>query len=208
MSKTPMSSRFHAILLFGYPGAGKGTQGDRLGSRKGFFHLATGDVFRSLDPDSEHGREFQYYAAKGLLVPDSLTMAIFRSYLYNQIAAERYQPEEEMLLLDGIPRSVEQARILQDLVEVSAVLHLKASDLDVLADRIVKRAVESKREDDADTEVIHRRFRVYEEQSMPVLACYDSTKIHELDALLQMDEVTDRINGIVDPIRYRIFPMH
>ncbi|MEL7066253.1 MAG: nucleoside monophosphate kinase, partial [Planctomycetota bacterium] len=49
-----MSSRFHAILLFGYPGAGKGTQGDCLGSRKGFFHLATGDVFRSLDPDSEH----------------------------------------------------------------------------------------------------------------------------------------------------------
>ncbi|MEC7385028.1 MAG: nucleoside monophosphate kinase, partial [Planctomycetota bacterium] len=98
-----MSSRFHAILLFGYPGAGKGTQGDRLGSRKGFFHLATGDVFRSMDPDSEHGREFQYYAAKGLLVPDSLTMAIFRSYLYNQIAAERFQPEKEMLLLDGIP---------------------------------------------------------------------------------------------------------
>ena len=88
------------------------------------------------------------------------------------------------------------------------MLHLKASDLDVLADRIVKRAVESKREDDADTEVIHRRFRVYEEQSMPVLDCYDSTKIHELDALLPMDEVTHRINGIVDPIRYRIFPMH
>ena len=101
-----MSSRFHAILLFGYPGAGKGTQGDRLGSRKGFFHLATGDVFRSLDPDSEHGREFQYYAAKGLLVPDSLTMAIFRSYLYNQIAAERFQPEKEMLLLDGTSRQM------------------------------------------------------------------------------------------------------
>ena len=203
-----MSNRFHAILLFGYPGAGKGTQGDRLGSRKGFFHLATGDVFRSLDPDSEHGREFQYYAAKGLLVPDSLTMAIFRSYLYNQIAAERFQPESEMLLLDGIPRSVEQARILQDLVEVCSVLHLKASDLDVLADRIVKRAVESKREDDADTEVIHRRFRVYEEQSMPVLACYDAAKIHELDALQPMSDVTEHINGIVDPIRYHIFPMH
>ena len=57
-------------------------------------------------------------------------------------------------------------------MEVSAVLHLKASDLDVLTDRIAERAVESKREDDADTEVIHRRFRVYEEQSMPVLACY------------------------------------
>ena len=56
--------------------------------------------------------------------------------------------------------------------------------------------------------MIHRRFRVYEEQSMPVLACYDSTKVHELDALRPMDEVTDRINGIVDPIRYRIFPMH
>ncbi len=119
-----MSSRFHAILLFGYPGAGKGTQGDCLGSRKGFFHLATGDVFRSLDPDSEHGREFQYYAAKGLLVPDSLTMAIFRSYLHNQIAAERYQPEKEMLLLDGIPRSVELARILHDVVVVCGVLQL------------------------------------------------------------------------------------
>ena len=105
-----MSTRYPSILLFGPPGVGKGTQGQILGSIPGFFHLATGDMFRSLDKESEIGMEFTRYSSQGLLVPDFLTVRLWRQHVEQLIARELYNPEVDVLLLDGIPRSVPQAR--------------------------------------------------------------------------------------------------
>ena len=88
-----MSTRYPSILLFGPPGVGKGTQGQILGSIPGFFHLATGDMFRSLDKESEIGMEFTRYSSQGLLVPDFLTVRLWRQHVEQLIARELYNPE-------------------------------------------------------------------------------------------------------------------
>ena len=79
-----MHDRYQTVLLFGAPGAGKGTQGKILGLVPGFFHLACGDVFRSLDVNSELGKEFLEYSSRGELVPDSLTIEMWRQNAHAQ----------------------------------------------------------------------------------------------------------------------------
>ncbi|MBT5366111.1 MAG: AAA family ATPase, partial [Phycisphaerae bacterium] len=107
-------NRYSSILLIGPPGVGKGTQGKLIGAIPGFFHLATGDMFRSLDKESEIGLEFTRYSSQGLLVPDFLTVRLWRQHVEQLIARELYAPTTDMLILDGIPRSQPQAETMRD----------------------------------------------------------------------------------------------
>ena len=194
-----MATRYPSILLFGSPGVGKGTQGQILGSVPGFFHLATGDMFRSLDKESEMGMEFTRYSSQGLLVPDSLTVRLWRQHVEQLIRRELYDPNKDVLLLDGIPRSKPQAEAMQDHIDPFMVIHLVCENLDEMVGRMKKRASEQGRPDDANESVIRKRFEVFEEQTAPVLACYDESIVANIDALGTPAEVLQRVLNAVVP---------
>ena len=194
-----MSTRSPSILLFGPHGVGKGTQGQILGSIPGFFQLATGDMFRSLDKESEIGMEFTRYSSQGLLVPDFLTVRLWRQHVEQLIARELYNPEVDVLLLDGIPRSVPQAESMKEYIDPCIIIHLVCEDLSEMVRRMQKRASEQGRPDDADESVIRKRFEVYSEQTAPVLACYDKSIISDIDALGTQAEVLLRVLSAVLP---------
>jgi adenylate kinase len=201
-----MATRYPSILLFGPPGVGKGTQGQILGSVPGFFHLATGDMFRSLDKESEIGMEFTRYSSQGLLVPDSLTVRLWRQHVEQLIRRELYDPSKDVLLLDGIPRSEPQAEAMRDHIDPFMVIHLVCENLDEMVRRMKKRASEQGRPDDANESVIRKRFEVFEEQTAPVLACYDESIVENIDALGTPAEVLQRVLNAVVPAVAAIKP--
>src|SRR5438552_13508178 len=102
------NKKFRTILLVGAPGAGKGTQGKILGTIPNFFHCACGDVFRSLKADSSIGEVFLEYSSRGQLVPDEPTINLWRLFIDNSTRNGRFHPQADTLVLDGIPRNVNQ----------------------------------------------------------------------------------------------------
>jgi adenylate kinase len=194
-----MAQKYPSILLIGPPGVGKGTQGKMLGSIPGFFHLATGDMFRSLDKESEIGLEFTRYSTQGLLVPDFLTVRLWRQHVEQLIARELYTPNRDILLLDGIPRSEPQAETMQEYINPFIIIHLVCEDIDEMVRRMQKRATEQGRPDDTDESIIRKRFEVYAEQTAPVLACYNKDIIADIDALGTQAEVLLRILSKIVP---------
>ncbi|ADG66579.1 adenylate kinase [Planctopirus limnophila DSM 3776] len=193
--------RYPTILLFGAPGVGKGTQGTILGQIPGFFHLACGDVFRSLNIRSPEGREIYDHSSRGELVPDELTVRVWNKALLGHIAVSRFRPPEEILILDGIPRTVTQAEILNSTINVLKVIHLICADHEQMIDRIKRRAIRENRADDASEEVIRRRFEVYRRESDPVINCYDSDKVAFVDALQRPSKVLSDILQILIPVQ-------
>jgi adenylate kinase len=173
--------RYRTILLFGAPGAGKGTQGKVLGTVPNFFHCACGDVFRSLKSDSPIGEVFLKYSSKGELVPDGPTVQLWNQFINNSIQSGRFHPDKDTLVLDGIPRNVHQAEILQDTLDVVAIFFLSCSKMDALVERLQRRALKENRLDDAHLEVIKSRLETYERESKPVLDFYDKKILHRID---------------------------
>jgi len=184
------SGRFPAILMFGMPGIGKGTQGGLLGSMQGMFHVSTGDIFRGLDPDSENGRETARRIDNGELVPDELTIRIWRDWIEDQIESDRYCPRRDTLIMDGIPRSVEQCEILDAHVHVLAVLHLVCPNDEPIIKRLRKRASTEGRADDADENIIRKRLEIYRSKTEPVLDYH-------------ADEIVQLVNPIGTPMEVK-----
>ena len=156
--------RYRSILLFGAPGSGKGTQGKIIGSIPGFHHSSTGDIFRSLDLQSPMGRKFWEFAGRGELVPDEFTISLWKQYIKGMEMVNQFHPETEFLVLDGIPRNLGQARLLEDTLDVILILYLRA-DLNKMVERLKRRALKENRIDDASDSVIKRRLEVYERET-------------------------------------------
>src|SRR5262245_7605645 len=114
---------YRAILLFGAPGAGKGTQGKIIGKIPNFVHFACGDAFRNLRVDNELGRIFLEYSGRGQLVPDEPTIALWKNSIDGMIATGQFNPAADTLVLDGIPRNPNQAKILEAYINVVAVFN-------------------------------------------------------------------------------------
>jgi adenylate kinase len=184
---------YRTVLLFGAPGSGKGTQGKALNALPQFRHVACGDVFRALDRASPIGLEFAKFASGGGLVPDELTVELWRSTMQTMVQDGRYYPEKQVLLLDGIPRTLEQAQLMTDMIDVAAIVHLYVNDATQIVQRLQARAAKENRKDDADIEVIRYRIDVYEEQTRPVLQFYPFNKIFRVNATQEPGKVTGDI---------------
>src|SRR4030095_2946954 len=152
--------KYRTYLFFGAPGSGKGTQGKILGTIPRFFHFACGDVFRALDTRTP----------------------LAQARIADHVGAHIFKPDIDSLVLDGIPRNVGQARIMEEIIDVKQVFHLACRDRSALVSRLRKRALKDNRFDDASEDVIRRRLQTYEEESKPVLEFYGPGLIKEVDA--------------------------
>ena len=185
--------KYRTILLFGAPGSGKGTQGKILGTIPNFDHCSCGDVFRNLSIDSPIGRVFIEYSGRGELVPDEPTIQLWRQSIIANTGAGRFNPEKDTLILDGIPRTVNQAKILQDTLDVRGVFFLHCSHNDKLVERLQRRALRENRLDDANLEIIKNRLEGYENETKPVLNFYGKDVVHTIDSTQTPVQVLEEI---------------
>jgi adenylate kinase len=179
------------VVLFGPPGAGKGTQSEILLQRYGLVHLSTGDIFRyNIKNATALGQQAKAFMDKGEYVPDSLTNDLVRDRLSQPDAQKGF-------LLDGYPRTRDQVLELDDILlsggqELDAVI-LLTTDIDELVKRLLNRSTQQNRTDDTE-EVIRHRQNLYQEQTKPLVEIYSARgKVIEIDGLGQVAEVTERI---------------
>lgn len=177
-----MHMKYRTILLFGAPGAGKGTQGKILGSIPNFFHCACGEVFRTLASDSPIGRVFIEYSSRGQLVPDEPTVELWSKFIEGSKRIGRFDPDKDTLILDGIPRNAHQAEMLQDMLDVGAIFYLSCPTMNKLVERLQRRALRENRLDDANLEIIRQRLKTYERETKPVLSFYGKSLVHKIDS--------------------------
>lgn len=185
--------KYHSIIILGAPGSGKGTQGKALNALPQFFHCACGDVFRSINPDTKLGQNFLDHSKRGQLVPDEVTIRLWLDYISGCQRSHAFRPDEQCLVLDGIPRNITQAKLLEHFLKVLAVFHLQSASKDELVVRIKGRALKENRHDDAVETVIFRRLEVYETESQPLLTHYSSSLLHHIDALQSASAIHDQI---------------
>ena len=176
------------LLLIGAPGAGKGTQAERLAERFGIAHISSGDLLRQhVREQTSIGRTIKSYVDKGDLVPDSVVLDMFRKPVVAAVEAGGY-------VLDGFPRTVEQAEasfpVAQALgVEVQAAIHL-----DVPRQELVRRLLSRRRGSEDTEEVIEHRLEVYLEKTVPLLAYYAGRElIFAVDGAQPPDAVHEEI---------------
>jgi adenylate kinase len=164
--------KYKAFIFLGAPGCGKGTQGQILGAIPRFYHFSMGDAFRSMDTRTPIGQEFVSYSRRGELVPDELTIRFFKIQIDARADLHMFKPDIDILILDGIPRSVEQAELLERHIEVLQLFHLSCPDREELITRIRKRSLKEGRVDDASDEIIQRRLRAYEDSTRGLVDRY------------------------------------
>lgn len=200
-----MAERYKTILLLGAPGAGKGTQGKILGTIPGFYHCSCGDVFRQIDITSKLGKVFYEYSSRGELVPDEITVQMWAQSIHAHTILSQYKPKKDLLILDGIPRTVEQAKIMEKHIRVLKVVHLVCSDESAMFERLRRRALKENRFDDANEATIRRRWAVYEKETRPVLGHYAGNLIEEVDSIGSPARIMRDILEIVVPLQDALF---
>ncbi len=200
-----MPHRYQTILLFGAPGSGKGTQGKILGVVPGFYHLSCGEVFRTIDTASALGRTFIEHSSRGELVPDEITIQMWQQNMHARTVLSDYKPKVDVLVLDGIPRNVNQAKLLEKYLRVLCIVHLVCTDKEEMIKRLRRRALKENRVDDAKEDVIRRRWDVYEEETFPVLNYYDKKIVSTVDAFGSPARVLEHILEAVVPVQEKHF---
>lgn len=180
------------IVLFGKPGAGKGTQAEFLKQKFNLVHLSTGDIFRyNIKNDTELGRLAKTYMDKGDLVPDEVTINMLQSEVDKN-------PDANGFLFDGFPRTIAQAEALDAFLasknqKITATIALEADD-EILVQRLLERGKTSGRPDDQDEEKIRNRYQEYNEKTSPLMAYYQSqNKFHAVNGIGSIEEVTQRL---------------
>jgi adenylate kinase len=185
------------LIIFGAPGAGKGTQAKKIAEIHQLHHLSTGDLFRKeIKNKTDLGIEAKKYSSKGGLVPDSLVIEILKKEI------EKY-PKSSGFVFDGFPRNLNQAQELDKMLakkntEIQAVLALEVPDQELIK-RIKNRAKNSSRVDDQNEEIINNRLEIYQKDTKPLLDYYqEQDKVYEINGLGDIDKITDRLNKVID----------
>lgn len=192
--------KYKSILLFGAPGSGKGTQGKIIGTIPGFHHSSTGDIFRSLDLQSDMGRKFWEFAGRGELVPDDFTISLWKQYMKGLEFINQFHPETEILVLDGMPRNMTQKKLLDDTLDIVGIIYLRA-EKDKMIERLRRRALKENRIDDASDAVINNRMDVFERETRPVLDQYPQKLIHRIDATMSQIRILNKIIEVLVPLK-------
>jgi adenylate kinase len=187
------------LVLFGPPGAGKGTQATFLSKAYRLIHLSTGDILREeIAAETEIGRMAKDIICRGELVPDSLVIDLIQGKIEKN-------PESNGFLFDGFPRTVPQAQALDKLLihyrrSVSAMLSLEV-EKEELIERLIIRGNTSGRSDDADRSIIENRIQVYNEKTQPLIKYYkDARKYHAINGVGTVDEITERLKICIDKL--------
>jgi adenylate kinase len=187
------------IVLFGKPGAGKGTQAEFLKGKFNLTHLSTGDIFRyNIKNNTELGLLAKTFMDKGDLVPDAVTIKMLQSEV------DQHQ-DSAGFLFDGFPRTIAQAEALDAFLssknqQINVTLAIDADD-DVLVKRLLQRGKTSGRPDDQDEEKIRNRYEEYNEKTAPLVAYYQKqNKYHAVDGIGTIAEVTERLTQVLKTI--------
>tara|TARA_B100000809_G_C15087324_1_gene511933 strand:- start:295 stop:879 length:585 start_codon:yes stop_codon:yes gene_type:complete len=185
------------IVLFGPPGAGKGTQAEKLVSKYNLVHLSTGDIFRAnIKGETELGKLAKSYMDGGNLVPDEVTIKMLESEVDKN-------PKAEGFIFDGFPRTTPQAEALESFLKgkstaISVMLALDVAEQELIK-RLLLRGKDSGRADDANEEVIAKRIRVYNDQTAVVADFYSAqNKFEKIDGIGSVEEIFDRLSFAID----------
>ncbi|MBN3520538.1 adenylate kinase [Algoriphagus lutimaris] len=185
------------IVLFGPPGAGKGTQSEKLIQKYGLTHLSTGDLFRKhLGEGTELGLLAKKYMNEGHLVPDEVVIKMVEEKISET-------KDSQGFIFDGFPRTTAQAEALDKMLakhqlEISGMIALDVPQ-DILRERIKERGKTSNRADDQDDEKITTRIQVYMNETLPVATYYENQgKFQKINGVGEISEIFNQITSVID----------
>ncbi|MFC7358085.1 adenylate kinase [Jejudonia soesokkakensis] len=189
------------IVLFGPPGAGKGTQAEVLKEKYNLIHLSTGDMFRyHMKNGTDLGKLAKNYTEKGHLVPDSVTNDMLKAEV-----SRRMEENPKGFIFDGYPRTKAQAQVLREFLkekntQVDAMVALEVED-EVLVERLLERGKSSGRADDANEEVIRERIAEYYRKTDILKEYYQTDeKYYGVDGVGSVEEITERLSDVIDEL--------
>ncbi|MGS2727281.1 adenylate kinase [Psychroserpens sp. BH13MA-6] len=187
------------LVLFGPPGAGKGTQAEFLKETYNLVHISTGDVFRyNIKNETALGMLAKSYMDKGELVPDQVTIDMLNAEVEKNADANGF-------IFDGFPRTNAQAKALDDLMDakdsqINAMIALEVDD-EVLVGRLLERGKTSGRKDDADESIIRNRIQEYYKKTAILKDYYAAQdKYHGVDGVGSIQEITERLKAVIDTL--------
>lgn len=187
------------LVLFGKPGAGKGTQAGFLKENYNLKHISTGDVFRyNIKNGTKLGKLAKSYIDRGDLVPDEVTISMLKDEVEKN-------PDAAGFIFDGFPRTTAQAEALDNFLEskdmqIDATIALEADD-NVLVARLLERGKASGRSDDQDENKIRNRFDEYNQKTAPLRAYYEKQgKFHSVNGIGEISEITERLSTVVNDL--------
>lgn len=187
------------IVLFGPPGAGKGTQAAKLLEKYNLIHLSTGDILRSeLKAETQLGLEAKKYMEKGELVPDVVVIGMIEGIIDKNADAKGF-------IFDGFPRTTAQAEALDEMLNkkgtpITTMLALEV-EKEELIKRLLLRGKESGRADDQDQSIIENRIKVYNSETTPVKDYYEAqNKYKGIQGMGSIEEIFDRLSIAIDPL--------
>ena len=184
------------IILFGPPGAGKGTQAKYLVKKLDGYQISTGDILREeIKKDTDIGKKIINNMNEGKFVSDEIVNSLLKKYIFDP-------NKKEKLIFDGYPRSLRQAKNLDLLLNdsnqtIDHIFFLNVNK-EIIVERIKKRKILEKRSDD-DLDTILKRYDTYIETTRPVLDYYSkNSNFHEIDGSMEIDQITNKIQGFLN----------